>query len=151
MRSRKWMLRRSRIPTSTTAIGLLNPKSTPKIVSSSASAAGQGLPKAATYYADPADPGLIRELVKAGYNAFPALKDQGSVYAGIMLLKSLNITVDPLSLNIIAENESYCWKETRDEVTLDEPVKEYDHALDAARYALYTHLKWDADLKVECF
>ena len=39
------------------------------------------------------------------------------------------MTVDPSCVNTINEFESYVWKEGK-----DEPVKEWDHAMDATRY-----------------
>jgi phage terminase large subunit len=42
------------------------------------------------------------------------------------------------SPNIIKEIKFYKWKVDKDNRKLDEPVKFNDHALDAARYGIFT-------------
>ena len=44
------------------------------------------------------------------------------------------------SINIWKEYRLYSWKTDKDRI-LDEPVKENDDALDALRYAVYSHHK----------
>ncbi len=90
-------------------------------------------------YADPAEPGRIEELRRAGLNVFPASKGPGSVNAGISFCKALDLNVEKTSLNLMAELESYTWQKDHSGKTLDQPVKFRDHALDAMRYALWTH------------
>lgn len=41
--------------------------------------------------------------------------------------------------NLIAEFQSYVWDEKSLKLGIDKPKKEHDHALDALRYALFTH------------
>ena len=44
------------------------------------------------------------------------------------------------NVNLNKERTSYKWKRDRKhDIILDEPIKFRDHALDAMRYALYTH------------
>jgi phage terminase large subunit len=42
-------------------------------------------------------------------------------------------------VNLNREAAMYKYRETKDGILLDEPVKANDHALDALRYALHTH------------
>lgn len=87
-------------------------------------------------YCDSAEPQRIDEIKKAGYWADSSNKD---VTKGIDTLKSRHIYITKRSTKILEEIKKYKWK-TKDDKILDEPVKMYDHAMDAIRYAVHTHL-----------
>lgn len=89
-------------------------------------------------YCDNAEPKTIEEIYRAGFNARPAEKD---VYAGIQKVKSMPLMVTRGSTNLISELKSYKWKLDKEgKVHPDEqPEKEKDHAIDAMRYAVFTH------------
>ena len=74
--------------------------------------------------------GLIAALRNAGLDVQPRT---GLVLEGIKRLQELfskgKIIVNPSCVHTISELESYSWKDGK-----DEPVKEMDHAMDAARY-----------------
>ena len=81
--------------------------------------------------------GLIADLRNCG---LPAEPRKGRVLDGIGMVQNMlavqgdgrpRLTIDPGCRNLINEFESYVWKEGK-----DEPVKEFDHALDALRYLL---------------
>ena len=76
-------------------------------------------------------------------NAHPADK---SVKDGIDFVKRQNLYVTSNSINTLKEIQTYKYKEDRMGNVLDEPIKAFDHALDAVRYALYTHLGNKMDL-----
>lgn len=97
-----------------------------------------GIPKNAPIYADAAEPGAIRLIEEAGYNIFKAAKEPNSVSAGIRLLQGLPIFIVE-GEDIKAENRSYKWRVKSDGTQLEEPDKNNDHAMDAIRYAIYTH------------
>lgn len=82
---------------------------------------------------DGARPEIIEELKRAGYNAKVAIKD---VKAGIDNVKSSELYITKSSLNLIKEIGSYKWKVNGD-LILDEPVKVWDHAMDALRYGIH--------------
>jgi phage terminase large subunit len=88
-------------------------------------------------YADYSRPEIIQDLRRSGYNVKEAIKD---VKPGIMSVKSNAIFVHKDSQNILKEYRMYSWK-TKGEQILDEPVKLYDDALDAIRYAIHSHQK----------
>ncbi|MDD5188896.1 MAG: PBSX family phage terminase large subunit [Methanoregula sp.] len=96
-----------------------------------------GLNKDFPYYCDSAEPDRIEEWRQAGYNAIPADK---SVKDGIDYVKRHRLNIDPGSINTLKEIPAYSYRKKGDQV-LDEPVKFRDHAMDAIRYALYTHSK----------
>ena len=82
---------------------------------------------------DGARPEMIEEIKRAGYMAKSAVKE---VKKGIDSVKSTELYIHKESLNIIKETASYKWK-TNGDVILDEPVKMYDDAMDAMRYAIH--------------
>jgi phage terminase large subunit len=91
-------------------------------------------------YADAAEPDRIVEIRRAGYNVRAANKGQGSVMHGIDHCQRMTLHGKRDNVNINAEIQSYAWRKTRDGSTLDEPVKIQDDAMDAMRYAIYSHL-----------
>ncbi|MBE3040268.1 MAG: PBSX family phage terminase large subunit [Chloroflexi bacterium] len=92
-------------------------------------------------YADSAEPKSIDEINALGFNVLPAPKGADSVRAGIDFLRSQKIFIVEGSSNIIKEVSTYKWKEDKNGDPLPEPTKFNDHALDAIRYAIYTHMK----------
>jgi len=89
-------------------------------------------------YADSAEPARIEEIERAGFNIHPSDKD---VKAGIDFVKRHKTYIHRDSVNLISEKKSYKYKEDRNGNVLEEPVKFRNHAMDAERYALYTHSK----------
>lgn len=88
--------------------------------------------------ADSAEPKSIEELRKAGLNIHAATKGPGSVNTGIDKLKALKVYYTSRSVNIKKEQLHYKWKlNTNDEPT-NEPIDNYNHAIDAVRYAVAT-------------
>jgi len=96
-----------------------------------------------TVYADPSAKGLIRELSLKGISVERADND---VLAGIFHVKKLlandRLFICPRCRRTVEEFSLYVWEESK-----DRPVKAFDHAMDALRYALYTFRKravWDS-------
>ena len=97
--------------------------------------------KSTKVYADSAEPDRIQILKKAGLNVREVSKD---IVAGVdhvrELFKQGRIHISPDCKNLIHELETYRYPDKKPEKNEDEkPIKENDHALDALRYALYTH------------
>lgn len=94
--------------------------------------------KSGKIYADSARPESIEEIKRAGFSITPADK---AVKPGIDHIKSCQIFVHKNSTNIWKEYRLYSWKESREGVVSEEPVKLHDDALDALRYAIYSSQK----------
>jgi phage terminase large subunit len=95
-----------------------------------------GIGRQTTIYCDSAEPDRIEEISNAGFNAHPSKKD---VKAGIDYVKSQVVHVDATcSPNIQKEVLNYKYKEDKNGNVLDEPVKAFDHILDATRYAMFS-------------
>jgi len=90
-----------------------------------------GITRADTIIADSAEPKSIEELRRAGFTVRPAIKGPDSVRSGISKLLSKEVYVDPSSKNIWNEYENYRWMQG-----VNRPIDEYNHAMDAIRYAL---------------
>lgn len=90
--------------------------------------------KTADIFADPSEPARIEEIRKAGYRIQPAKRLH--VKDGIDICKSSRLHIDSNSVNLIEEMRNYKWKENRDGIILDEPVKFRDHLCDAFRYGI---------------
>lgn len=93
-------------------------------------------------YIDPSAASFKAELAKIGVqNVYEA---QNEVNDGIRFLaKYLNngtLKVCRSCHNLIAEFQSYVWDAKSAKTGTDKPLKENDHALDALRYAMYSHL-----------
>ena len=89
-------------------------------------------------YCDSAEPARIEELVRAGFNAWPADK---SVNDGIDTVKRYVLHIHRGSQNTLNEIQEYKWDEDRKTgEAIDKPVKRKDHAMDSVRYGVHTHL-----------
>lgn len=92
-------------------------------------------------YADSASPFMVDELRDRGYPMVGADKGPGSVNYGIEILLDYKIHVTANSLNLINELKRYKRKVDNNGVTQNEPVKAFDHLLDALRYYAVMNLK----------
>ena len=90
-----------------------------------------------TFY-DSAEPKSGEELRRAGILAKPAIKGQGSINAGISLIKEFDIIVSQESKNFQKEYENYYWEQLKDGTIINKPVDKFNHLMDALRYLVYT-------------
>ncbi len=95
------------------------------------------LAKDSLIVADSAEPRLITELQGKGCNITPAIKGQGSVTYGIALLQDYDLIISEDSTELIKELNNYCWLEKKSST----PIDDYNHALDAIRYAVSYQLE----------
>jgi phage terminase large subunit len=98
---------------------------------------------------DCAEQKSIAELKRLGIrNAKPCTKGKDSVMYGISCIKEYKIIVHPSCANTIMELQSYMWKQDANGKEMNEPIKEYDHILDAIRYGLQPFHKDKAKVHV---
>lgn len=93
-----------------------------------------------TIVADSAEPKSIAEISNMGFKIEPAHKGADSIKNGIDILKRYKLNITRRSKNIRKELLAYKWKEDRDGKALNEPVGEFNHALDAMRYVALNKL-----------
>ncbi len=86
--------------------------------------------------ADSSEPKSIEELRQAGIQRIrPAKKGADSVRAGIQKLQDYHIYVHPRCTNTIVELNNYVWDKDKDGRVLNQPIDDYNHLMDALRYA----------------
>ena len=87
--------------------------------------------------ADSAQPGTIAELKKRGLSRIkPAKKGPNSIRDGIARLQDYHIVIHPKCTNAIVEFSNYVWAKDRMSGQLTAvPVDEFNHLIDALRYA----------------
>lgn len=92
-------------------------------------------------YCDSAEPKSIEELRQMDCLAKPSIKGQGSINAGISLLKEFEIIISNESKNIKKEQLTYFWEEMKDGTIINKPISKNDHTMDALRYVVYSRYK----------
>ena len=92
-------------------------------------------------YCDPSNPAAIEQYRRIGLPVAPADNSvKNGIEQVISHLKSDKLFIFRGLNNLLDEIENYRWK-THGTAVFDEPVKEYDHAVDALRYAITTYKK----------
>lgn len=100
---------------------------------------GFGVGESDRLWCDSARPGDIQSLYNAGFRgATPAVKGQNSILSGINKLHEYNLKVVANSTNLIAELGKYCWMSDKDGKILEKPIDDFNHCIDALRYAVYS-------------
>ena len=91
-------------------------------------------------WADSAEPRLIEEIYRAGFNIKPVKKGPDSIRFGIGVLQNYGICVPRTSQNLINELYSYEWATDKYGIQLDKPQGGLDHLIDAMRYVAMSRL-----------
>lgn len=99
----------------------------------------QGVPT----YADCAEPKSIAEIAEAGFTVLPCDKSGGSKGDALLFqlqwMQGWRLHFTKESVDLIHEGRNYCWKKDQNGTPMNQPIDKYNHALDALRYALFTH------------
>ena len=90
---------------------------------------------------DSAEPKSIDELKGLGLRISGAKKGKDSVRNGIQWIQDLEIIIHPRCVNFLTEIGNYTWAEDRFGNKINEPIDEFNHLMDAMRYALEQHIK----------
>ncbi len=91
-------------------------------------------------YADSAEPRVIDELRRMGWNIRPSIKGRDSINAGIDLLKRYRLNIYRDSINAIQEFRNYKWVEDKTGKLTNRPEDKHNHLIDAVRYSTYSIL-----------
>lgn len=95
--------------------------------------------------ADSSEPKSIDELKSLGLRTKPAKKGKDSVKNGIQWIQDLEIIIHPRCVNFLTEISNYTWDKDRLGNRLNEPIDDFNHLMDAMRYALEKYIaqkKW---------
>lgn len=87
--------------------------------------------------ADSAEPKSIDELFSLHLSRIKgAKKGKDSIKNGIQWIQELNIHVHPRCVNFITEISNYTWDKDKFGKSLNVPIDDFNHLMDAMRYAL---------------
>jgi phage terminase large subunit len=96
-------------------------------------------------YADPASPEAIEVMRRKALPVKEVVKGKDSIVAGIMFVKQLlrenRLFIHPDCKSLIREFDMYVWSDKKANI----PEDEYNHGLDALRYALYMQKHQDVN------
>lgn len=90
----------------------------------------------AQIYADSEDPKSVEELRRMGWRIVSCKKPRDGISWGINYMKQHRLFITDRSVNAKKEFRLYKWKQDRNGIITNEPVKAYDHVADATRYLL---------------
>lgn len=94
--------------------------------------------------ADSAEPKSIDELRELGlYNLVRARKGKDSVMNGIQYIQDFKIIIHPRCVNFITEISNYTWSNDKFGNKINKPIDDFNHLLDAFRYAMEGFNKGD--------
>lgn len=91
-------------------------------------------------WADSAEPRLIEEIYRSGFNIKPVKKGPDSINFGISVLQNFYICVNKASQNLVNELYSYQWATDKYGIVLDKPEGGLDHLIDGLRYVAMSKL-----------
>ena len=95
--------------------------------------------------ADSAEPKSIDELKGLGLRISPAKKGKDSILNGIQWIQDLEIIIHPRCVNFLTEISNYTWDEDKFGNKQNKPIDDFNHLMDAMRYALEQYIignKW---------
>lgn len=91
--------------------------------------------------ADSAEPKSIDELKGLGLRVSGAKKGKDSINNGIQWIQDLEIIVHPRCVNFLTEISNYTWAVDKFGKKLNTPIDDFNHLMDAMRYALEGFIK----------
>lgn len=98
--------------------------------------------------ADSAEPKSIQEIKNNGCHIIGAEKGPDSINQGIDAIKRYPLYITAESDNLIEEFSSYTWKEDKDGNSTNKPIDDFNHGIDAGRYALTNKILRSKKLRV---
>ena len=91
--------------------------------------------------ADSAEPKSNDELKGMGLRVRGAAKGKDSIQNGIQWIQDLEIIIHPRCVNFLTEISNYTWAADKFGVKLNVPIDDFNHLMDAMRYALEQYIK----------
>jgi phage terminase large subunit len=91
--------------------------------------------------ADSAEPKSIDELTGLGLHVKAAQKGKDSILNGIQWIQDLEIIIHPRCVNFLTEISNYTWDKDKFDNKLNKPIDDFNHLMDAMRYALEKYIK----------
>lgn len=86
--------------------------------------------------ADSAEPKSIDELKGYGLRVSGAAKGKDSINNGIQFIQDFEIIIHPRCVHFLTEISNYTWDKDKFNNKLNKPIDDFNHLMDAMRYAL---------------
>ena len=94
---------------------------------------------------DSSEPKSIDRLRELGLSRIKgARKGKDSINNGIDYIQDFEIIIHPKCVNFITEISNYTWDKDKFDKVLNKPIDDFNHLMDAMRYALEDFGKGDA-------
>lgn len=90
---------------------------------------------------DCADPKSIEELKGYGLRIKGSVKGADSIRNGVQWIQNLEIIIHPRCVNFLTEISSYVWDTDRFGNRINKPIDDFNHLMDAMRYALESFIR----------
>lgn len=97
--------------------------------------------------ADSAEPKSIDELRGYGLRVTASVKGPDSINHGIQFIQDYEILVHPRCVHFITEISNYTWDKDRFGKTINRPIDDFNHLMDAMRYSVERFSKGSPKLK----
>ena len=95
--------------------------------------------------ADCAEPKSIDELRGLGLRRITAAKKgKDSIMNGIQFIQDYEIIIHPKCVNFLTEISNYTWDKDKFGNAINKPVDDFNHLMDAMRYAIERHINLNA-------
>ena len=95
--------------------------------------------------ADCAEPKSIDELRGLGLRRITAAKKgKDSIMNGIQFIQDYEIIIHPKCVNFLTEISNYTWDKDKFGNAINKPVDDFNHLMDAMRYAIERHINFGA-------
>lgn len=91
--------------------------------------------------ADSAEPKSIDELRSYGLRVKATQKGKDSVIHGIQYIQNFEIVIHPRCVNFVTEISNYIWNSDKFGNKLNVPIDDFNHLLDALRYAIEDYIR----------
>ena len=86
--------------------------------------------------ADCADAKSIYELARMGLKINGSRKGADSIRAGVQFIQDYEIIIKPRCVNFITEIQNYQWAKDKFGSSINKPIDDFNHLMDAMRYAM---------------
>lgn len=98
---------------------------------------------------DSAEPKSIAEFQSLGINALPTKKGKGSIESGIKYIQQFDkVYIHTDCRNTYDEFCNYQWKQDKNGDNMPVPVDNFNHAIDAIRYALESNMNYSKTILI---
>ena len=97
--------------------------------------------KKETIIADSAEPKSIDELRSLGLTRVRAAKKgKDSILNGIQFIQDFKLVIHPRCVNFLTEVTNYQWAKDRFDNSINKPIDDFNHLMDAMRYAIEPYI-----------